>query len=218
MDRRNHRDMMGRIGMDPLHHTAYAGRALQFAQLFALRVGSPRLYAPDGAPLPIELTVPDGLSTGHGIQNLQHITITHGVRTIVFGSLDQLKDAIEIRSFDYLGTHYEDRWSAPLPFDVGTYNDLFKRLQEFTAGQKLTLTVKDPVAEPRRSKVTTQSPRAPSRTTPPPASAPNAVAPSGVRLATAPNEPMVKPIGWVIAVIFAVLLGAIVYLLVSYLL
>ena len=149
--------------MDQPAATAFAMRAFGLAQMFSLFVGAPPLVAIDGRPLPVELTTPNGLSTGGGTQNLQHITITYADRTIVLGSFDQLTGVFEVRSFEYLGARYGERWKAQLPLARQGYDELMRRLQALATSQQIALTVKDPPLSPegRASRPTTMQLQAP---------------------------------------------------------
>ena len=82
--------------------TAYAGRGLELAKLFALFVGASVVHTTNGEPYRVALTTPHGPSTGNGVQNLQHITFTRRGRTFVVGSIDVVDQVIELRGHEHL--------------------------------------------------------------------------------------------------------------------
>ncbi len=174
--------------------TAFAMRAFGLSQTFSLFVGAPPLVATDGQPMPVQLTTPHGLSTGGGTQHLQHITVTYADRTIVFGSFDQLTGVFEIRTFEYLGKRYGERWKQGLPIARTGYDELLRRLQVLTTSQHLTLAIIDPPLSPDGR---TASPTNPPFREPVPAPA--------------------APTRWVLPLVLGLVLGACAVLAVVYL-
>lgn len=135
-------------------HTQFAMKALDLADLFKAIVGSEQLASTSGAPFAVELSAPDGPSTGGGAQSVQHIRLVREGMTVVAGSVDTVQKTAELRSFEYAGALHAQRWKgAMLPIDRAAYDAMITRLRNFVSGQGLSVVLKDaaPVLQPSSS-------------------------------------------------------------------
>jgi hypothetical protein len=117
--------------------TQFAMQALGFADVFNLKIGDQKVSGHR-----VELSAPDGPSTGGGKQSVQHIKlIPDGGGTVtVAGSADQMEKKAEIRSWDYLAQQYAQRFKGKtLPIERTQYAALVKRMLEFFTDQGLTV-------------------------------------------------------------------------------
>jgi hypothetical protein len=135
--------------MEDPARTEFATRAFDVAKMFGLFVADQSLSDNRGNPLAIDLTTPHGMSTGHGTQSLQHITIAQGTRFFVIGSVDPVRYSIEFRSLSHAASLYQQRWNEQFPLSKATYDVLFKRIQSFASSQQYVVVVKD-IVEPQR--------------------------------------------------------------------
>lgn len=132
-------------------HTQFAMQALGLADLFKAIVGSEKLAATEGATFQVELSAPDGPSTGGGAQSVQHIRLARDGMTVVAGSIDSAAKSAELRSFEYASGLHAQRWKgAALPIDRAAYDDMLRRVRTFCSQQGLAIVLKDaaPVAAP----------------------------------------------------------------------
>jgi hypothetical protein len=135
--------------------TQFAMQALGFADVFNLKIGDQKVSGHR-----VELSAPDGPSTGGGKQSVQHIKlIPEGGGTVtVAGSADQMEKKAEIRSWDYLQALFAQRFKGKtLPIDRTQYAALVKRMQVFFADQGLAVVMLD---TPPQSGVERSEPRA----------------------------------------------------------
>ena len=112
-------------------YTLVAAKAVSLAELFATRFG-PGLDGP--VHFSVELSAPDGPSTGGGKQALQHIKlIPHGGgMAVVIGSADTALGTAEVRTFEHVAALYAQRFhGAPLPVDPTRYAQLSQALAGF---------------------------------------------------------------------------------------
>jgi len=112
-------------------YTQVAAQAVGLAELF---VASFERGLDGPVHFRVELSAPDGPSTGGGKQALQHIKLIPdgGGMTVVIGSADTTRAVAEIRTFDHIATLYGQRFrGAPIPVDAGRYNELSKTLATF---------------------------------------------------------------------------------------
>ncbi len=129
--------------------TQFAMQALGFADVFNMKVGDQKVSGHR-----VELSAPDGPSTGGGKQSVQHIKlIPEGGGTVtVAGSADQMEKKAELRSWDYLQQLHSQRFKGKtLPIDRVQYAALLKRMQAFFADQGLAIVMVEaptPVAAP----------------------------------------------------------------------
>ncbi len=137
-------------------HTQFAMKAIDLAILFNTVVGADPVLTSDANPFKVELSTPDGQSTGGGKQSVQHIKLVRLALTVVVGSADQVEKTAELRSFDYVnGLHGQRYKGAALPIDRATYDAFQKRAREFLSSQGLSIVVKDaaPSAAPVQQSV-----------------------------------------------------------------
>lgn len=123
--------------------TAVAGRASEFAAHFN-RTFAAGFEGP--APYQIDLTAPVGPSTAGGKQALHHIRLVarDGSPAIVIGSVSQLENGAEIRTFRHLAELHARRFhGARVPVDVNAYRALTKGLLAFFAAQGFSVVMVD---------------------------------------------------------------------------
>jgi hypothetical protein len=121
-------------------HTAFAMQAVGFADLFNVKVGDRKV---DGHR--VELSAPEGQSTGGGKQSLQHVKLIapSGI-VVVAGAADQVDKSAEIRTYEYLSELHAQRYKgARLPLDRAQYQALVGRMQAFFAEQGLRVVMLD---------------------------------------------------------------------------
>jgi hypothetical protein len=123
--------------------TMFAAQAMGLAEIFqgvfAGGLEGPILFK-------VELSAPDGPSTGGGKLALQHIKLLppDGGTTIVIGSANPVEKQVELRTHGYLANQHAQRFKgATLPIDVEKYKDLIKRLQFFFTDQGMAVVMVD---------------------------------------------------------------------------
>jgi hypothetical protein len=124
--------------------TEGALRALGLAEQFDDQFGEERLAG--GGAYRLELSAPDGPSTGGGAQALQHVKLVplDGGATIVAGSANQADRIAELRSHAYLAHLHGRRFKgAPLPLDRVRYTDVLRKLEVFFADHKMRVVLID---------------------------------------------------------------------------
>jgi hypothetical protein len=122
-------------------HTAFAMQALGFADLFNIKVGDQKVGG--ATPYRVQMSAPDGPSTGGGAQSVQHIKLVPdgGQPVIVAGSADSKEKTAELRTFEYLAQQHSQRFKgAQIPLDRVQYNAFFKRAQSFLGDQGIHVT------------------------------------------------------------------------------
>jgi hypothetical protein len=123
-------------------HTAFAMQALGFADLFNIKVGD---FKVNGHR--VELSAPEGPSTGGGKQSVQHVKLVGegGVVLSVAGSADQIEKNAEIRTYEYLAELHAQRFKgAKIPIDRVQYLALVARMKAFFAEQGLHVVMIEP--------------------------------------------------------------------------
>jgi hypothetical protein len=88
----------------------------------------------------VELSAPDGPSTGGGKQALQHVKLIPegGGLAIVIGSADTTRSMAEIRTFDHIAMLYAERFrGAAIPVEAGRYNELGEKLANFFRSMRM---------------------------------------------------------------------------------
>jgi hypothetical protein len=123
--------------------TAVAGKATEFASLFNRTFSAgfqgPEMYR-------IDLTAPDGPSTGGGKQALQHIRLVPlgGGPAIVIGAVNQVDMTAEMRTFRHLAELHARRFNGQrVPVDPNAYRELTRHLHQFFASQTLAVVMVD---------------------------------------------------------------------------
>jgi len=118
--------------------TQFAMQALGFADVFNMKVGDQRVSGHR-----VELSAPDGPSTGGGKQSVQHVKLVPeapGGPVVVAGTADPVEKKAELRSWDYLQQLHAQRFKGKtVPVDRVQYAALVKRMQAFFADQGLAV-------------------------------------------------------------------------------
>lgn len=100
----------------------------------------------------LQLTAPEGQSTGGGIQALQHVTLVHdaGRASIVVGHCNNVEKKTELRTHDQVSGQFQQRFpDAAFPVERGQYQALMQRIEEFFRNQSFEVTTARPKAAPR---------------------------------------------------------------------
>lgn len=116
--------------------TQVAGAAIELAVFFNLAFKQ----GIDGPwPCKVELTAPQGQSTGGGKQALQHIRLVpdDGSPTLVIGSVNKPGLKVELRTFAYTANMYNVRMKGKaFPIDEPRFSALIQRLYNFFTSQR----------------------------------------------------------------------------------
>ena len=144
-------------------HTAFAMQALGFADLFNVKVGDQKVGG--ATAYRVEMSAPDGPSTGGGKQSVQHIKLVPegGQGVIVAGSVDQSAKSAELRTYDYLAQAHAQRFKgAQIPLDRVQYAAFAKRAETFLTEQRFSVSKSDAArsVEPAAPKKSGMSPGA----------------------------------------------------------
>jgi hypothetical protein len=137
--------------------TKFAMQAVDLAGLFSLLIGERPLTGP--VTYHVELSAPDGPSTGGGIQAVQHIKLipADGGATLVAGWANQIERTAELRTLNYLNELHAERFAQsalrppPSPserLDRVQYDELLERMRTFFTDKEIRATVVD-ASEPR---------------------------------------------------------------------
>lgn len=125
--------------------TQFAMQALGFADLFNIKVGDQKVPG-----YRVEMSAPDGPSTGGGKQAVQHVKLVPDGGTgasgavVVAGSANQLEKSAEIRTYEHLADLHAQRFKgAKLPLDKSQYTVLVARMKSFFAEQGLHIVMLD---------------------------------------------------------------------------
>jgi hypothetical protein len=144
-------------------YTMVAAKALSLHELFvtgfAKGLDGPIHFA-------VELSAPDGPSTGGGKQALQHIKLIPdgGGLAVVIGSADTALSVAEVRTFEHVATLYAQRFhGAPLPVDPTRYAELSRTLVQFFGSLGMKVSVVPLTAAPQVGGAQALSPAAPPR-------------------------------------------------------
>ena len=125
--------------------TEFAIKAVALADIFRSRLGAVRLVGAETYRL--ELATPDGISTGHGQQALQHIKLIaeNFGPTIIAGSANQVEKVAELRSFEHLEFLHSQRFpGVPLPFERAAYDRLMNQVEGFFTAQRMRVVRSNP--------------------------------------------------------------------------
>ena len=135
--------------MEEEPRTQFAMAAVDFAGLFNQAFGES--VAPG---VKVQLTAPQGQSTGGGVQALQHVTLIHQSEDIalVVGSANNFELTAEVRSFGRVNQQFKERYPGKA-FPVGeqVYNQLIEKLSNFFKSQSIAVSVSETVAIPAAS-------------------------------------------------------------------
>jgi hypothetical protein len=122
--------------------TQFTMQALGLADLFNMNVGDRKVGS-----FRVELSAPEGPSTGGGVQAVQHVKLVPDDGTgsvIVAGSANQIEKSAELRTWEYLAELHAQRYKgASLPVDKATYQALVARMQGFFGAQGLRVVMLD---------------------------------------------------------------------------
>ncbi len=128
--------------MSEQKHTQFAMQALGFADLFNIKIGDQKVKGHR-----VEMSAPDGPSTGGGKQSVQHVKLIAedgSGAVIVAGSANQMEKSAEVRTYEYLADLHAKRFKgARIPLDKPAYNLLVARMKTFFAEQNLAVTMLD---------------------------------------------------------------------------
>lgn len=130
-------------GVPEVKYTHVAAKALSLAELFEERFQS-GLDGP--VHFRVELSAPDGPSTGGGKQALQHLKLIPdgGAAAIVIGSANAQAQTAEIRTFEQIAELYAQRYrGAAIPVDIRKYRELCKDIAAFLRAMKLEVSMVD---------------------------------------------------------------------------
>jgi hypothetical protein len=78
----------------------------------------------------VELGVPDGPSTGGGVQALQHLRLVprrKGYAVVVAGSVNPVLGTAELRTFDHVAMLHEARFRRPLEITAEEWSDFLAK-------------------------------------------------------------------------------------------
>ena len=122
-------------------YTSCAARCVDLAELFSMWFAG---WEIGGGSYRIELSRPHGPSTDGGRQPVQRISLTptHGVGTLVLGSVDQQSSAVSLSTYERLLSHYQSRFGRrrPLAISEEEYTRLVERLYTLFRGRSLSVT------------------------------------------------------------------------------
>jgi hypothetical protein len=122
--------------------THFAMKALSLAETFKYALGGEPIALGLGR-YRVELSAPEGPSTGGGKQAVQHVKLVplkQGAAVIVAGAANQVERTAELRSFEHLAALYAERYRGKrIPVDRNAYNQLLRRIQEFFSAQRMSV-------------------------------------------------------------------------------
>lgn len=122
------------------NRTQFAMQALTLADTFNMMMSGERVKGPINYR--VELSAPDGMSTGGGKQATQHVKLVPegGGATVVAGSANQAENWAELRTFQHLQVAHAQRFKgAEVPVNRVQYNELLQKLREFFTTRGLTV-------------------------------------------------------------------------------
>ncbi|MDB4969371.1 MAG: hypothetical protein JWN44_5060 [Myxococcales bacterium] len=122
--------------------TEFAMQALSLAETFNLMLSAERVNGP--VTYKVELSAPEGMSTGGGKQATQHVKLVPegGGSTIVAGSANQVENRAELRTFEHLKLLHAQRFKgADIPLNRVQYNELIAKLKAFFTDKNCQVTM-----------------------------------------------------------------------------
>jgi hypothetical protein len=121
--------------MSTTHRTAFAAKAAGLADIFKWVLGKDVL----AGHYKVELTAPEGPSTGGGKQAVQHINlVAEGAAVIVAGSIDGKAQVAELRSYARLSEIHAGRFHGErLPVGQAEYDALIDKIAKLLVQQQI---------------------------------------------------------------------------------
>jgi hypothetical protein len=98
----------------------------------------------------VELTTPEGPSTGGGVQAMQHIRLVPrqaGLPTLVAGHANHAEERAELRTYEHLDAVNRQRFKKPLAIDPGQYADFLRLSKQILEVLRLKTTLTGTPAE-----------------------------------------------------------------------
>ncbi len=98
----------------------------------------------------VELSVPEGPSTGGGAQARQHVRLVprrKGYSVVIAGSVDPVTSSAEIRTFDHVAMLHELRFGRPLEITGEEYDDFLRKADVVFNLARIAVTRSPPPAE-----------------------------------------------------------------------
>lgn len=80
----------------------------------------------------VELTAPEGMSTGGGAQALLHLRLVprrKGYAVVVAGQVNPVAASCELRTFDHVAMLHELRFRTPLEITADEYDDFLRKAE-----------------------------------------------------------------------------------------
>jgi hypothetical protein len=80
----------------------------------------------------VQLTAPEGQSTGGGVRARQHIRLVprrKGYTVVVAGTVDPVTSTAEVRTFEHVAVLHEVRFGRPLEIDIEEYAGFLAKLE-----------------------------------------------------------------------------------------
>ena len=106
-----------------------------------------RIAPGDYAP---ELMAPQGPSTAGGVQAMQHLRLVArqaGQPTLVVGYANHAEGKAELRTYDYVGAVYRQRYHRPLDLDRAAYDAFLGFAKQVFSALHLQTTIVGPPAD-----------------------------------------------------------------------
>ena len=121
-------------------HTMFAAQAVGLAQQFAAVMAPFPIGA--GPVYSLDMSAPEGLSTGGGTQSLQHIKLVPNDQsgTIVLGSADQQSNEAKLRTWQHIDHTHRARFQNPPAFSEADYADLCEKIRNYLLAMRFSIT------------------------------------------------------------------------------
>jgi hypothetical protein len=127
--------------------TQLAAKATDLAETFRGTLGrhrfAPHAYVPD-------MTAPEGVSTGGGVQSMQHLRLLPpqaNMPTLVVGHLDQKQGIAELRTFEHVDAICRERFKQGAPLDPVQYAQFLQSAQAFLSAYGMRVSFSTPPPE-----------------------------------------------------------------------
>jgi hypothetical protein len=127
--------------------TQYSARATDLAESFRSTLGrmtvGPYGYRPD-------MTAPEGVSTGGGVQAMQHLRLVPpqpNMPTLVVGHLVPRDGTAELRSLEHVDALCRERFKQGAPLDPTAYSHFLQQAQSFLGAYGMRATLAGPPAD-----------------------------------------------------------------------